>query len=678
MKNTKLTLVSPISDLKGFGPKKVHQMNKLGINTIYDLLTYFPFRYNDFFVKNLSQVADGAKVTIKGTISTSPRYRNHRLYFRMLTSDNQNQLWINFFNQPWLQRKLHYGQVITVYGRLNLERQGLNAIKLLNSKQAHQMDATYPSTKGVYQKTIRKAVKSCYDQCHNLIIDFLPEAIKKKYVLESEPQLIHDIQFPSNDKEEKLARRTAKFNDFFLFQMRLQDIKHNRKSKQGIQIGYKQSTIKKFLNQLPFKLTQAQTRCSKQILDDLASPTIMNRLLEGDVGSGKTIVAAIGILATVSAGYQVALMAPTSVLARQHAKNLSKTFKNFNMNIGLLTGDLKPKAKKELLANLADGNIDLIIGTDALIQDDVKFKNLGFSIVDEQHKYGVAERKALKDKGKGVNALSMTATPIPRTSAIISYGDMDLSVIDQLPSGRLPVKTKWIRLGQMRKYLVFIKYLMDHGKQIYAVAPLVQQTEGSNDKLLDAKLIYRTFKYHFPNYRIGLVHGQMDDDKKSKVMKDFQNGKLQMLVATTVVEVGIDAKRADLMIVFNATQEGLSTLHQLRGRVGRNSDQAYCLLVTNNKVSKNGMKRMRIMESTTNGFKIAEADMELRGAGDLLGKTQSGISNEEFKVADVIGDRNILPYAQEEANRIVNEPHWKDMKQNQNLVKILKIQNEHK
>lgn len=686
---SKITLGSPLSRLRkaGLTPYYINKMKKLGVHTIYDALTYFPFRYNDFRAQDLTQVPDKAKITLKGQVSNHPYtttygYRRTILHVRLLT--NGYQVRVNFFNQPWLKNKIHFSQIVIVYGRLSVfnNQYQLNAQKLLSGKSAHQMDAVYPSSHRVKQTTIRKTIRFVYEHCHNLIKTYLPSSIMQKYKLEPEPKVIHDLHFPDNMLDERLARRTAKFNDFFLFQMKVQSLREEDKKHQGVQIKYNPTILKKFLDNLPFKLTSAQRRVSGEIIYDLAKPIEMNRLLQGDVGSGKTIVAAIAILATVSSGYQTAIMVPTGVLAKQHAKNLSKTFKGFGINIGLLVSDLKPKDKRELLKHIADGSINLVIGTDALIQEAVKYHHLGLAVIDEQHRFGVDQRQALRMKGHNPNMLAMTATPIPRTLEITAYGDMDVSVIDQLPQGRKPVITKWVHLKQVHQLLSKLKNIMDAGEQIYVVAPLVKQTKHSDQNMLDAETIYYTFQRYFGqngllgNYGVGLLHGQMDDEKKDHIMSDFKKKKFNILVATTVIEVGVDVKDASVMMIFNADHFGLSQLHQLRGRVGRGSQQAYCYLIADPKPRSTGVKRMQVMESTTNGFKISKYDLQLRGSGDIFGESQSGIPS--FKVGDPIGDRVILECAQQEAFKIVEQNGWQKSPQNLELVHVLRIKEDTK
>ncbi|GLB46819.1 ATP-dependent DNA helicase RecG [Philodulcilactobacillus myokoensis] len=659
-------LSDPVNTLKGVGIKTQSALAKLGIDDINDLLTYFPFRYSDFHVKNLNNIIDGEKVTLRGKISGIPivNYfgrRRSTLRFKLLV--NKNNVVVTFFNQPWLKKQLIPGNEILVYGRFNTNRLSLSGIKILSHQVSNQMAAIYPSNKNIRSNTIKKLVQEAYQEYHQLIFDYVPEWLIKKYRLEHEEEVIHDMHFPDNQKEALLARRTAKFNEFFLYQMKLQLMKIDHQTHNGIRIKYNRSKINDFIKQLPFKLTNAQKKVVQEIDLDLTRPVQMDRLLQGDVGSGKTIVAAIAMYATIMSGYQVALMVPTEILAEQHANNLANLFKNLPIRIGLLTGSTKTTARNELLPRLANGNIDLIIGTHALIQDPVKYHRLGLAVIDEQHRFGVNQRKALRKKGHNPNVLAMTATPIPRTLAITSYGDMDVSIINEMPRGRKPVLTSWIRSKQFKDALPIILKQLKKGEQIYVVTPLVEASEAID--MRNAENIYQQFKSYFGSqFKVGLLHGRMKDEEKNQIMNDFKQRKIQILVSTTVIEVGVDVSNATMMIIYNADHFGLAQLHQLRGRVGRGSAQSYCLLIADPK-NKLGEKRMQVMVDTNNGFIVSQKDLELRGPGDLMGHEQSGLP--EFKVGDPVSDVVILNVAQQEAIGIIKQPDWQTQPVNSNL-----------
>ncbi|KOY76204.1 ATP-dependent DNA helicase RecG [Apilactobacillus kunkeei] len=648
-----------VSVLKGVGPKKVEALDELGIDTIYDLLTYYPFRYDDFQVKDLSQIQDQEKVTIKGKIAADPvvahfgRKRN-LLNIRLLVDNDVVK--VTFFNQPWLKKQLPVGKEVLIYGRFDKAKASLSGIKILSSVDGNEMNPIYPANKHIRQKTISDLVKLAFDEYKDVIDDVIPEDIIEKYKLESQRQVIKDMHFPSDTKDAYLARRTAKFNEFFLFQMRLQALKSEEQKDAGLAIKFNQADMDAFINQLPFSLTNAQQRVVNEIQNDLSSTRQMNRLLQGDVGSGKTIVAALAILACIDGGYQAALMAPTEILAEQHANKLATLFKDTKVNVALLTGDTKPAARKELLPRIKSGEINLVIGTHALIQDSVEYKNLGLAIIDEQHRFGVNQRAKLRQKNDGTNVLAMTATPIPRTLAITSYGEMDVSIIDELPNGRQPVKTAWIKEGQFKNSVGFIKERLKAGEQIYVVTPLVEESEAVDMK--NAINIYDNFKNMFePEFKVGLLHGRMKDEDKNLVMTEFKNNEFQILVSTTVIEVGVDVSNATMMIVFNADHFGLAQLHQLRGRVGRGSSQSYCLLVSDPK-TETGVKRMNVMVESNDGFVISQKDLELRGPGDIMGKAQSGLP--DFKVGDPVADLTMLSVAQQEAIQIVSTNDWQN------------------
>lgn len=670
-------LYDSVSVLKGVGPKKVEALEELGIKSIYDLLTYYPFRYDDFQVKDLTQIVDQEKVTLKGKIAADPviahfgRKRNI-LNIRLLVDNDVIK--VTFFNQPWLKKQLPVGKEVLIHGRFDKAKASLAGIKILSSVDNNEMNAIYPANKHIRQKTISDLVKLAFDEYKHAIDDIIPNKIIDKYKLEKQVKVIHDMHFPTNTQDAMLARRTAKFNEFFLFQMQLQSLKMAEQKDKGIEINYSAADMENFIAELPFELTGAQLRVVQEIYADLKSSRQMNRLLQGDVGSGKTIVAALSILATIDGGYQAALMAPTEILAEQHANKLAKLFENTKVNVALLTGDTKPAAKKKLLPRIASGEINLVIGTHALIQDSVVYNNLGLAIIDEQHRFGVNQRKILREKNDGTNVLAMTATPIPRTLAITSYGEMDVSIIDELPNGRQPVKTAWIKEGQFKNSIPFIKNRLNSGEQIYVVTPLVEESEAVDMK--NAVNIYENFQKLFePDFKVGLLHGRMKDDEKNTIMGSFENNEFQILVSTTVIEVGVDVSNATMMIVFNADHFGLAQLHQLRGRVGRGSSQSYCLLVSDPK-TETGVKRMNVMVQSNDGFVISQKDLELRGPGDIMGKAQSGLP--EFKVGDPVADLKMLSIAQQEAILVVNTNNWQNESEYSKLYSYVQQKNNNK
>ncbi|KRN67673.1 ATP-dependent DNA helicase RecG [Pediococcus cellicola] len=655
------TLFSPVSQLEGVGLQREQALNELGIYTIEDLLYYFPFRYEDLRPQNMTDLVDQQKVTLEGKIASEPiiaRYgrKKNRINFRLLTE--QESVMVTFFNQPWLKKQLVIDQKIAVYGKWDARRRSLTGMKLLPflSSESGEIDPIYPANQHIRQGTIKKLVIQAFEAYRDQIETIIPAALIKKYRLVNRQTMVHDLHFPENLKVAKAARRTATFEEFFLFQMELQVLKKRDQTENGTIINYHVDKLKAFIAGLPYELTDAQKRVVNEICADLKRPIRMNRLLQGDVGSGKTIVAAVAMYAAITAGYQTALMAPTEILAEQHANNLTKIFAGTDVNIGLLTGasGSKSKQRRALLDGIADGQINLVIGTHALIQDDVVFSNLGLVIIDEQHRFGVKQRETLRKKGPKVDVLAMTATPIPRTLAITAYGEMDVSIIDQMPNGRKPVRTSWVKSSDVGGMLTFVKKQFAAGHQAFVVTPLIEESESLD--LKNAMALYEQLKSEFaPDYQVGLLHGRMKPEEKDQIMTDFKANRYQLLVSTTVIEVGVDVPNVTVMIIYDADRFGLAQLHQLRGRVGRGKDQAYCILVADPK-NETGIKRMKIMTQSNDGFKISEADLQLRGSGDVFGSKQSGIP--EFRIGDPVVDIGALQTAQLEANKIVQQADW--------------------
>ncbi len=667
------SLSDSVGVLKGVGQKRLVALNKLGINTINDLLTYFPRRYDDLSIKNPSTAVDGQRVTVKGMVIAPPMVtffgrKKSRLIFRLKI--DQNIYTVSFFNQPWLKNEVQPNDELIVFGTYNQSRNQIQGMKILKNDASNSFDSIYPANKEVKQNTIKQLIKLAFEGYHDLLTDILPTDLRQRYRLESFHDTIQNIHFPTSPKAAQRAFRTAKFMEFFLFAMRVQVLKQaHRKPNPKAGIHYEQKVVDRFKKSLPFQLTSAQSKVVSEILADLQRPIQMNRLLQGDVGSGKTVVAAVAILATISAGKQAAIMAPTEILAEQHANNFAKMFADFNINIALLTGDTSSAARRSMMPRIKDGEVNLIVGTHALFQNDVDYHDLGLAVIDEQHRFGVNQRQALRQKGDNTNVLAMTATPIPRTLAITMYGDMDVSVIDALPNGRKPIKTTWITSAKTNSAIRFVKKQLDSGNQIYVVTPLIEESEAVDMK--NAVAIFERFKAIFePQYQVGLLHGRMSNQEKDEAMQNFKKNQFQVLVATTVIEVGVDVANANTMLIFDADHFGLAQLHQLRGRVGRGSTQAYCVLIAD-PTTEIGKERMRAVASSTNGFFLSQKDLELRGQGDITGAKQSGIP--DFKIADPVGDLNMLTVANEEAQQITAENHWKSNPENVQLARYLQL-----
>ncbi|MFD1417229.1 ATP-dependent DNA helicase RecG [Companilactobacillus keshanensis] len=646
----------PVSALSGVGAKRFEAIRSLGIENIYDLLFYFPFRYEDIEVKSLDDAIDQEKILLKGIVASDPvvarfGYKKNRLNVRIIV-ENESVM-VTFFNQPWLKDKFVTGDEVAVYGKWNQNRRAITGMKVIGDEHAEgSIDSVYSVNKNIHQKTLISLIKSAYEEYSDQIETIIPEHILEKYHLMNDKEMVQGMHFPKNDEQNELARRTAKFREFFLFECGIQNMKSKDQINQvGLLENYDKKYIDDFIDSLPFDLTTAQARVTQEILDDMESSYHMNRLLQGDVGSGKTIVAVIAMLASVTSGYQAAIMAPTEILAQQHFNKIGKLLAPLKIRISILTGSQTKKEHDAIADNIKTGKTNVIVGTHALIQDSVEFKDLGLIVIDEQHRFGVNQRKSLREKGNNPDVLAMTATPIPRTLAITAYGDMDVSRIDELPAGRKKIETYWIRSQKIEQMYRFVTKELADSAQVYVVTPLISESEKID--LKNAELIYDKFSELFaPKYRIGLLHGQMPNDQKEDVMSQFSHQKIDVLVSTTVIEVGVDVPNASVMVIYDANRFGLSQLHQLRGRVGRGEKQSYCILIADPK-NETALERMKILTSTNDGFVLAEEDLKMRGAGDVLGSRQSGLP--DFKVGDPIADINILETAQIEAEAIFKD-----------------------
>ena len=653
-----MNLHQPLSVLPGIGPKSAEKYKKLGIETVEDLLLYFPFRYEDFKSKNVLDLEDGEKAVVSGLVATPANvqyygYKRNRLRFTI--KQGELVLAVSFFNQPYLADKIELGQTVAVFGKWDKAKGALTGMKLL-AQVEDDLQPVYRLAQGVSQSALVKVIKTAFEAgLDQLLEENLPQALMDKYQLLSRRQAIRAMHFPKDLKEYKQALRRVKFEELLFFQLQLQVLKEeNRSVGQGIVLDWDEKKLKALQASLPFALTEAQERSLKEILADMRSPYHMNRLLQGDVGSGKTVVAGLAMYAAVTAGKQAALMVPTEILAEQHLQSLTSLFPN--LRILLLTGSLKAAERRERLASIEAGEVDLIVGTHALIQEGVHFHDLGLVIIDEQHRFGVAQRRILREKGQNPDVLMMTATPIPRTLAITAFGDMDVSIIDQMPAGRKEIITRWVKHQQLNLVLDWLVKEIQKGSQAYVISPLIEESEAldlKNAIALEEELI----AYFGDRARIALLHGKMKGEEKEAIMQAFKQGEIDLLVSTTVIEVGVNVPNATVMIIMDADRFGLSQLHQLRGRVGRGDKQSYAVLVANPK-TESGKRRMKIMTETTNGFVLAEEDLKLRGSGEIFGTRQSGIP--EFQVANLIEDYPILEEARKVAVQVVTTPKWRE------------------
>ncbi|TVP92507.1 MAG: ATP-dependent DNA helicase RecG [Alkalibacterium sp.] len=644
-----------VTVLSGVGEKRVEALKELGIQTIYDLLTHFPFRYEDLSVKSIEEIEDNEKVVLEGTalsdgVLTYFGRKKSRLTFRL--NCDHVIVSVTFFNQPFLQKQISAGSNLKVFGKWDGNRKALSGMKILSSDLDNSSrEAIYHTTKKIRQSTLIKMIKQAWEIYQDDLIDPMPENLLERNGLMPFKEAVQAMHFSNDDRILEEARESLIFREFFYYQLKLGWRKSQQKNSQsGSSINYNVESLKGFFETLPFTLTDAQKRVVNEVCRDLKLPSQTFRLIQGDVGSGKTVVAAAAILAAKTDGKQTAFMAPTEILAQQHKQSLSQMFDESFLNIELLTGSTKPKEKKRILQELKDGKIDCIVGTHALIQDDVIYHSLALVITDEQHRFGVNQRKKLREKGHNPDVLFMTATPIPRTLSITAYGEMDVSIIDEMPEGRKKVATYWVRPKYLERIIEFAKKEVLKERQVYIISPLIEESETLD--LENVTALHRLYQESMgADVKVGLLHGKMSPVDKDEVMSAFQANQLNVLVSTTVIEVGVNVPNATLMIIHDADRFGLAQLHQLRGRVGRGLDESYCILIANPKGEK-GAERMKVIAETSDGFALSEKDLEMRGPGDMFGSKQSGLP--EFKVADIVNDRHILEEARQQAIELLN------------------------
>ncbi|MEB7675674.1 ATP-dependent DNA helicase RecG [Staphylococcus saprophyticus] len=657
----------PLSQIKGLGPKRLAVLNELNIHTVEDLILYLPTRYEDNTVIDLNKAEDQAIVTVVGEVYSTPTvafFGRNKSKLTVHIMVDQIAVKCTFFNQPYLKKKIELHGTVTVKGKWNRAKQEINGNRMFFSQQmdeSGQYEPVYRIKEGIKQKPLRDMIRQVLDQV--TIQEWLSEDLRKKYKLETFEDTIKALHFATDKASLLKARRTYAFTELFMFELRMQWLNRLEKtSDEAIDVDYDINLVKHFIDSLPFELTDAQKHSVNEIFRDLKAPIRMHRLLQGDVGSGKTVVAAICMYALKTAGYQSALMVPTEILAEQHAESLVDLFGD-RMNVALLTGSVKGKKRKLLLEQLNNNEIDCIIGTHALIQDDVKFNNVGLVITDEQHRFGVNQRQLLREKGAMTNVLFMTATPIPRTLAISVFGEMDVSSIKQLPKGRKPIITSWSKHEAYESVLNQMTSELKKGRQAYVICPLIESSEHLED-VQNVVELYESLQSYYGVEKVGLLHGKLHSDEKDEVMQRFSNHEIDILVSTTVVEVGVNVPNATFMMIYDADRFGLSTLHQLRGRVGRSEQQSYCVLIASPK-TETGIERMNIMTQTTDGFELSERDLEMRGPGDFFGVKQSGLP--DFLVANVVEDYKMLEVARDEAAELIQsgvffEPQYNILK----------------
>lgn len=663
---------------KGIGPKKAEKLNRLGIYTIKDLLYYFPRQFEDrSVIKKIAQLEDEEKVTVKALITNIESYtpKKGMTITRIDVKDDTGFAKLTFFNREYIKNTFRVGDSILAFGKVKKNGRfvELNSCELeylsTAPKNIGKLLPVYPLSYGITNKDIMNTVRMVFENKDIKIPEYMPEYLLKKYRLCGIEYAIKNIHFPKDKESLKIALYRLIFEELLVLQLGLFMYKGGSSNEKGITFK-RDSRLDDVLESLPFKLTRAQNRALNEILDDMCSEKVMNRLVQGDVGSGKTVVALLALAECVFNGYQGALMAPTEILAQQHYESFTETFEDIGIRVEILTGSATKKQKEGILQRVKDGEIDILIGTHALIEDNVEFKNIGLVITDEQHRFGVRQRGKLSSKGTSPDILVMTATPIPRTLALILYGDLDISIIDELPPGRQPIETIAVEKKKRDKvYNSLVRREVDKGRQVYIVCPLVEESETLDitSATETAEEIKREF---FPDLRVGLLHGKMKPSEKDAVMTSFKNHELDILVSTTVIEVGVNVPNSTLMIIENAERFGLAQLHQLRGRVGRGKHQSYCVLIygSNSEVCK---KRMNIMEETNDGFKISEKDLEIRGPGEFFGTMQHGVP--ELKVANLFKHMKILKTVQQEARIIIGESPTLDFKEYRGVKREIEL-----
>ncbi len=662
-------LNADIQYLKGVGPKRALKLNKIGIYTIDDLLNYFPVRYEDR--RKLTKIKDIDEenkylIRVKLRKISSKRKPNRKMsVFTASACDDTGYVNLTFFNQDYLYEKLKFDEIYYIFGKY---KRTDDICEIVNPDIEHQNETfktgkimpVYRLTDSLTNNEITKLMIVCAEDNHKRISNVLPEQIIKEYNLLNKADAIKYMHFPPNGKLYNLAKRTIGFERLLIFQLGLLNIKNRLNNKEEGIIQDKTGLAEKLLNNLPYKLTNAQLRVLNEINNDMKSNKPMNRLVQGDVGSGKTIIAIAAMLNAVESGYQASMMAPTEILAMQHYQTITEYLENsdININVAFLAGSTTKKNKAEILDKVKSNEIDILIGTHALIEKNVEFNNIGLAITDEQHRFGVRQRAMLANKGassfgpgKNPDVLVMTATPIPRTLALMIYGDLDISIIDEMPPNRQEIITRVLSKNKKDKSYEFIIEEIKKGRQAYIVAPLIEESEKL--ELDSATEIYESLKNdYFIDFELALLHGKMSNTEKDEVMDRFYKGEINVLVSTTVIEVGVNVPNATVMLILNAERFGLAQLHQLRGRVGRGKHQSYCILVNESRAS-NSRDRMKVLSDTNNGFIIAEEDLKIRGPGDFFGTRQHGI--EAYNLEQLVGDVTLVQDVQQLTKKILNE-----------------------
>ena len=671
-----IDLNKPVQYIKNVGPNRVKLLNKLNIFTLKDLITYFPRNHEDRRIsKKINECKDGETALIKAkALNKVTEMRRGRLaIYKLIVNDGSSSMIITWFNQRYLKDKFKVGENYTFYGKIEnnggtyemkspvFDEEGVD-------KNTGKIIPIYPLTSSLSQNVLRKIIQNGIDEVYGTLEENLPEYILKDFNLIGINEAYKNIHFPVSNSDFTRAKNRLVFEELLGLQLALLRLKEGQKfDEKGIKFS-SEVNMEDVIKTLPFKLTRAQKRVLDEINIDMEKEQPMNRLLQGDVGSGKTVVSIIAAYKAVKSGYQVAIMAPTAILADQHFKNFTKLLEPFGINCELLVSSVTKKNKEKILQKLANGEINILIGTHAILEDNVIFKNLGLVVTDEQHRFGVKQRAKIVAKGNNPDVIVMSATPIPRTLALILYGDLDISIIDELPPNRKKIETYAVGKDMEERINAFIKKLIGEGRQAYIVCPLVEDSDEDENLKSVTALAEKYKKEIFSEYRVEYLHGKMKPKEKDDIMLRFKNGDIDILISTTVIEVGVDVPNASIMIIENAERFGLAQLHQLRGRVGRGKFQSYCIL-KNNSHGKVAKERMKVMCQTNDGFIISEKDLELRGSGDFFGTAQHGIP--EFKIANLFENMRELKIVQQLANMIMENDPKLEQKKNFRLKRLI-------
>ena len=672
-----MELTDDVKFVKGVGPNRVKLLNKINIYNLEDLITYYPREYEDRSKpKKIADTENGEECLIEGIVTSHIKeirtHRKNMIIYKLIVRDDTDSCELVWYNQSYLKKMFRIGETYKFFGRINKRIGQTEMVSPVydlegNNKNTGRIIPIYPLTYSLSQNTLRHIIEEGLKQAKDKIAETLPEYILEEYKLMKLKNAMQSIHFPKELKDFGEARNRLAFEELLTMQLLLLNLKNKYKNtEKGIKFDSKVK-MSDVINDLPFKLTKAQTRVLEEIDSDMESDKAMNRLLQGDVGSGKTIVSIIAAYKAVKSGYQMAMMAPTSILASQHLENFKNVLEKYDIKCELLLGNTTKKKKEDILSRLKNGEIDIIIGTHSLLEENVIFKNLGLVVTDEQHRFGVRQRSTIVSKGKNPDVLVMTATPIPRTLALILYGDLDISIIDELPPNRKKIDTFAVRKSLEERVNNFVKKQIDEGRQAYIVCPLVEESEEIEAKSVD-ELTEKYKNEVFKEYKVECLHGKMKPKEKEEIMQRFKEGKIDILISTTVIEVGVDVPNSNIMVIENAERFGLAQLHQLRGRVGRGEYQSYCILKYQGN-SELIRKRMQVMQETNDGFIISEKDLELRGSGEFFGTKQHGIP--EFKVANLFEDMKLLKLVQSAAIKILEEDPGLEEQKNIRLKNII-------